>query len=363
MSAPRVTVLMSVHNGGRYLRASIESVLAQTRRDFEFLILDDASTDDSAAQVESFSDLRMRLIRLPENIGLTRALNRGLREARGEFVARQDSDDLSAPQRLEKQIAFLDVHPEAPLIGSSARLIDAEGRSRGVRDLPHEPVAIRWLSLLDNPMIHTAVLARAAVIRDELGGYDESFPCCQDYDLWARTMIAHPVWNLRERLVSVREHASSISANRQAEARAMVRRVTRRLADAWLAALALDDAEIALLAAFRGHLWPEQVEPFHDLLRDVDAGFARTFSEAEGDASVARARASAFARIGYNLIARDRAMALGELLRAVRASPAQARKFPWLRMAALFVLGDAARKLAGSRCGWVAAIRNVRARR
>ena len=160
MTAPRVTVLMSVHNGGRWLRAAIESVLAQTWRDFEFLILDDASTDDGVAQIEAFHDPRMRLMRLRENIGLTRSLNVGLREARGGLIARHDADDLSAPERLAKQVEFMDAHPEVQVVGTQVRLIDAQDRSRGVRDVPPDPVSIRWLSLLDNPIIHTAAMFR-----------------------------------------------------------------------------------------------------------------------------------------------------------------------------------------------------------
>jgi hypothetical protein len=346
VSAPRITVLMSVHNGGRWLHAAIESVLAQTWRDFEFLILDDASTDDSVAQVEAFRDPRIRLIRLPENIGLTRSLNAGLREARGEFVARQDADDLSAPSRLEKQIAFLDAHPEVPLVGTQGRLIDAKGRSRGLRDLPMEPVAIRWLSLLDNPIIHTAAMFRVAIIRDEFGGYDESFPCCQDYDLWARVLARHPAGNLAERLVSVREHGGSVSATRQPEAREMVRRVARRLAVAWLPRLVLDDEAVALLCAYRQHLAPAEVAPFHALLARVEAEFAAQFPEARTSGDLARTRASVLARIAYNLLTHDRRLAVAELRRALQASPGNATRLPWLRMAALFVFGKHARRLA-----------------
>jgi glycosyltransferase involved in cell wall biosynthesis len=344
MTTPRVTVLMSVHNGGPWLRAAVESVLVQTWRDFEFFILDDASTDDSAAQIEAFRDSRIRLIRLPENIGLTRCLNRGLREARGEFIARQDADDLSAPSRLEKQLGFLEAHSGVPLVGAQARLIDERGHSRGARDLPCEPVALRWLSLLDNPIIHTAAMFRTSVIRDELGGYDESFPCCQDYDLWARVLVRHPAANLTERLVSVREHGGSISATRQAEAREMVRRVVRRLADAWLPELKLDDVELALLCAFRGHLAPEKVAPFHALLARIDTEFAARFLEARASRDLARTRAEVFARIGYNLIERDRALAVADLWKAVRASPGIIARLPWLRILGLFALGGNARR-------------------
>jgi glycosyltransferase involved in cell wall biosynthesis len=344
MSTPRVTVLMSVHNGGRWLRPAIDSVLAQTWRDFEFLVLDDASTDDSAAQIEAVRDPRIRLIRLPENIGLTRSLNRGLREARGEIIARQDSDDLSVPARLEKQIALLDQHPEVALVGAQAWLIDAESKSRGLRDLPLESLSVRWLSLLDNPIIHAAATFRTAIIRDELGGYDESFSTCQDYDLWARVLARHPARNLAARLVSVREHATSISATRKEEGRTMVRRVMRRIADRSLPQLALDDADIALLYAFRRHLAPDEVPAFRALLAGCDEEFARQFPEAATSRDLARTRAGVLARIGYNLLTRDRIGAVVQIAAAVREHPTTLRQIPWLRAAALLVLGDRARR-------------------
>lgn len=342
MSSPRVTVLMSVHNGGRWLRSAIDSVLNQTWRDFEFLVIDDASTDDSVAQIESFRDERMRLIRLPENIGLTRSLNIGLREARGELIARHDSDDLSAPERLAQQVAFLDANTDVALLGAQARLIDAEGHSRGTRDLPLEINSIRWLSLLDNPIIHTAAMFRTTVVRDELGGYNESFSCCQDYDLWARVLERHSARNLADRLVSVREHCGSISATRQEEARAMVRRVVRRLANAWLPQLALSDDEVALLCAYRRHLAPAEVPPFRALVARCDAEFAGRFGQTSAD--LARTRAAVFARIGYNLLTCDGALAVQQLFSAVRESPGTAMNIPWARVAALLLIGDRARQ-------------------
>ncbi len=335
MNPPRVTVLMSVHNGGRWLRAAIDSVLAQTWGDFEFLILDDASTDDSVAQIEAVRDERIRLIRLPANVGLTRSLNCGLHAARGEIIARQDSDDLSAPERLARQIAFLDSHPRVAVVGAQARLIDAEGRSRGNRDLPLEAASVRWLSLLENPVIHTAATFRTRVIREELGGYGESFPCCQDYDLWTRVMARREVRNLGERLVQVREHGGSISSTRRAEAATMVERVVRRVAPEFSA------DEVALACAFRRHLAPEEVPAFREMLTRWDS------LRPAGDlADLALTRAQVLVRVGYNLLTRDRRLAWGQIAEAMRVCPQVKHRIPWLRVLALSVLGDRARRLA-----------------
>ncbi|MGB8166710.1 MAG: glycosyltransferase [Chthoniobacteraceae bacterium] len=339
MNPPRLTVLMSVHNGGRWLRAAIDSVLAQTWGDYEFLILDDASTDDSVAQIEAVRDERIRLIRLPENVGLTRSLNCGLHAARGEIIARQDSDDLSERERLARQVAFLDRHPTVAVVGTQARLIDAEGKSRGDRDLPLEAASVRWLSLLDNPVIHTAATFRTKLIREDLGGYDETFPCCQDYDLWTRVMARREVRNLRERLVRVREHGASISATRRMEAATMVERVVRRLAPAF------SDREVALACAFRRHLAPEEVSPFHEMLARWDA--LQIPADAVGQADLALTRALVMVRIGYNLLTQDRRLAWRQIAEAMRIFPDVKRSIPWLRVIALLVLGERARRLTG----------------
>ena len=339
MTAPRVTVLMSVHNGGRWLRAAIDSVLAQTWTDYEFLIIDDASTDDSAGQIEAVNDPRIRFIRLPENIGLTRSLNVGLREARGEFVARQDADDLSAPERLEKQVAFLEAHAEVAVVGAQGRLIDAGGRSRGNRNLPLEAAGVRWLSLFDNPVIHTAAMFRMAVAREEFGGYDETFSTCQDYELWTRIAERHEVCNLPERLVTVREHRESISAVRRVEGPEMVRRVVRRILER--RGMALSAAEVETVVGFRRHLKTDEIAGFQRMINRWDG----TFPEASDD--LARTRAGVFVRVGYNLLCENRSTAVGQLVEAIRAFPPIVTEIPWPQVVALLLLGERARRLAG----------------
>ena len=212
---PRVTVLMAVYNGAAYLREAMDSILAQTFRDFEFLIVNDGSTDDSRAIVASYNDSRIRILDNPENIGLTRSLNRGLAEARGELIARQDADDVSYPRRLEMQVSFLDSHPHLALVGSQARFINEEGKPTPSRLWWKATTAagIRFQLLFDSPFIHTAVLFRRKIIWDALGGYDESFKTSQDFELWSRVLTAFDAANMKEILVEFRSHPASTSAN------------------------------------------------------------------------------------------------------------------------------------------------------
>ena len=156
MSNPRVTVLMAMYNAAAHLQAAIESVRAQTFADFEFLIVDDGSTDDSAAIAEGCGDKRIRVIRNAQNRGQTACLNQGLAEARGEWVARQDADDLSAPERLAQQLAHMKAQPETALLGTGAWQIDGDGRTLGQVHVPTEPWAIRWQNLFDNSFLHSA---------------------------------------------------------------------------------------------------------------------------------------------------------------------------------------------------------------
>jgi glycosyltransferase involved in cell wall biosynthesis len=345
VSAPRVTVLMCVHNGGAHLRPAIESVLAQTWRDFEFLIIDDGSTDTSVDVVRSFADPRIRLLRNEQNLGLTCSLNVGLREARGEFIVRQDADDLSVPQRLERQVGFLASVPKVPLLGSQARLIDGVGHSRGNRDLPLDPISLRWESLFDNPLIHSAVIFRRAVVLEEFGGYDESFPCCQDYDLWTGIMERYPVVNLPDRLVSIREHSQSVSVRRKVEASEMVRRVVTRSLAQTLPNAALRESEIDVLCRYRTNLKANELSVFRALFLKLDGEFRRVVPEAAGHRDLARTQARELARVAYNLITEDRLLAASEFVGAIRRSPGIVSQQPWLRIAALFVLGAGARGL------------------
>jgi Glycosyl transferase family 2 len=208
---PLVTVLLAVHNGERHLREAMDSILAQTHRELEFLVIEDGSTDSSREIVESFDDSRIRLVANNANLGLARSLNVGLDLAQGAYIARQDADDLSDPSRLERQVALLGKHLDVALVGTAYRRIDDEGVVFAERDVPQHDLAIRWRLLFLNAFSHTSVMFRRGALAD-VGTYDEAFHYAQDYDLWSRIAETHRAAGIADRLVSYRSSPTSMTA-------------------------------------------------------------------------------------------------------------------------------------------------------
>jgi glycosyltransferase involved in cell wall biosynthesis len=208
---PTVTVLMAVHNGARHLRDSVESILTQTYSDFEFLIVDDGSTDGTADILDSFADSRIRLLQNENNLGLSASLNRGLRESRGGLVARQDADDVSEPSRIERQVAFMNAHPSIAVVGTAYRKINGEGRFIANRALPPDPLTLRWHLLFYCPFVHGSVIFRRRAA-DDLNGYDTNLVYSMDHDLWSRLALRRPVANLPDVLFQYRVWDGSLTA-------------------------------------------------------------------------------------------------------------------------------------------------------
>jgi hypothetical protein len=262
-SIPRISVLMTVFNAGRHLDASVRSIVTQTFQDWEFLIVDDASTDGSAEVAESWAvkDKRIRLIRNGSNKGQTPCLNQGLREARGVWVARQDADDLSHPLRLTRQFERVTIKPELDLLGTCGRIIDGADRLCGLLDMPLTGGSIRWSAALLNPFLHTSVMFRRDVVLEEFGGYDESFRISQDYDLWLRLTARKKSANLPWRLVCYRNLSTALSKTGRETAYDEARRISER-GETESFGRELSAGERRLIASFREGLNPADRQAF-----------------------------------------------------------------------------------------------------
>ena len=201
-----ITVLMPVYNGSPYLPDAIESILAQTFFNFELVAIDDASTDRSAAILAAYGekDGRIRFFRNDENQGLIATLNRGLDLARGEYVARMDQDDVSLPQRLERQIAFMENHPDVGVCGTWVRTM-------GERDetwaYPSGSDEIKCSFVFESVLAHPSAMLRRSHFGAGGFRYDEGFSHAEDYALWARCAKVMEFANIPEVLVEYRIHA------------------------------------------------------------------------------------------------------------------------------------------------------------
>ena len=167
---PKVSVLMPVFNGMPYLGEAIDSILNQTFTNFEFIIVDDCSTDDTVKFIESYQDPRIRLFHNQKNLGQTSTLNEGLKCVKAPFVARIDADDVSYPDRLEKQVRFLEESgQEMVLVGSDMEVIDAEGKFVKYLDRPSDDGDLRFCLLFGSPISGGTMMIRTDLLRDHLG--------------------------------------------------------------------------------------------------------------------------------------------------------------------------------------------------
>jgi glycosyltransferase involved in cell wall biosynthesis len=213
-TAPLVTVLLAVRDGERYLRTAVESVLRQTMSDLQLLVVDDASTDGTAAILEGVADHRVRVLRNDAQLGLAGSLNRGLDEARGAFVARLDADDVAMPSRLERQLRRLSEDPGLAVLGSAVLELDDEGRPGRLHEMPAGPNAVRWAALFGSPFFHPAVVVDRGVLDRHGLRYDTGFGESEDYELWSRLLDVAEGDNLAEPLVLYRVHSGQATQRR-----------------------------------------------------------------------------------------------------------------------------------------------------
>ncbi|MEO5377937.1 MAG: glycosyltransferase [Magnetococcus sp. DMHC-6] len=257
MNAFPVTVLTSVFNGAVYLDAAIASILAQSFTNFEFILIDDASTDATPHMLAKWArrDARIVLVRNDSNMGLTRSLNKGLLLARGEWIARQDADDISMPQRLEKQLAFLANHPEVGILGTGIIVIDNQGNKEQKSYInPTNHTAICWRLLSDNPFFHTSVIFRRELVLE--CPYDITWRFGQDFDLWRRLLQRTKGANLPKPLVYYRCHTDRVSIIHGQQQQHISLQIAQQQCTQLLPNLSLSMQEILAIRMFIRSVWP-----------------------------------------------------------------------------------------------------------
>lgn len=209
MKTPKVSVLMPVCNGEKYVKAAIESILNQTFRDFEFIILNDGSKDKSAEIISSFKDARIKFIDNGKNLGLVPTLNTGLDLATGEYIVRMDGDDISVKNRIAKQVAFMDKHKGIGACGSSYYML--RGTKKAVADYPKKDKEIKCFLLFNSPIAHPSVIIRASQLKKIK--YSSDYIYCEDYDLWSRLSENSELANLSNKLLIYRMHENQITGS------------------------------------------------------------------------------------------------------------------------------------------------------
>ena len=229
MATPVVSVVMPVRDGERFLRAAIDSVLAQTLADFELIIIDDGSNDSTPAILAEAARRDPRIVVVTKGrVGIVAALNVGLAMARAPLVARFDADDIALPERLALQVEAMQREPARGLLGGFAETIDENGLSLGIRKPPVSHEALLAALGRDSPFIHSTIMFRTDTVR-ALGGYRAALEAAEDYDLWLRMAERTRIANLPATLVRYRVHRQSQTGRKEVRI-AFSARLARRAA-------------------------------------------------------------------------------------------------------------------------------------
>lgn len=269
-----LTVLMPVYNGEAFLAECMESILNQAYKDYIFLIIDDASTDGSREIVRSFGDPRIQLVELPEHVGQVRAMNKGLARTGTPLIARMDADDISKPQRLIRQVAFLKTHPNVGICGTFATTFGSKERERW--SYPCDAPDIKVKLLFECSLVHSSIVMRRDYLERYNLKYDTRLDHSYDWELWQRAARHFDLGNIPEYLVDYRIHKQSVSATTLE----LQGPTAEKLDDISLAMLNLDDHPLRQIhrdVAFetfkvknRDKAFLHQVKEWFDTLREAN---------------------------------------------------------------------------------------------
>lgn len=279
MSAPpAVTVVMTVYNGARYLEEAVCSILGQTLKDLELLIVDDASDDATPELLAGFAkaDARVRVLTNEVNTGTCAATNRALGVARGRYIAIADADDASAPHRLQRQAAFLDDHPEVGIVSSRIRCMDPEGRPMPTQDgRPTEAATVHWTLMFRCCVAHGASMVRRS-LHGQMRGYDPAYDYAFDYAFFLKASRVTQIVNLPEALLSVRIHSASVSHRFQARQFEYSLRAQQAALSAWLGRSVDQKTTQALTHLYKGTT-PHAAYRAWKVLAELHRGFESRF--------------------------------------------------------------------------------------
>ncbi|MEX2612059.1 MAG: glycosyltransferase [Gaiellaceae bacterium] len=278
-TAPLVTVLLAVSNGERYLETALESVLRQTVSDLDLLVVDDGSTDATPAILKGIRDSRMRVLRSEDRQGLASALNRGLDDARGRYVARLDADDVAFPHRLERQLRRMVSGSPVAVVGSAVMELAGAGRAGDVHAMPSGAAAVRWAALFSSPFFHPSVLVDREVLDRHRLRYDADYLESEDYDLWTRLLAHADGDNLTEPLILYRVHPGQASHARRDLQQAFQRRIALREIGRVAPGLSHERAELAWRVGASEPIEPERLQNAAAAFLELLSGFERSLQQ------------------------------------------------------------------------------------
>ena len=208
---PLVSVIMPVFNAEQFVEQAIASILAQSYKKLEFLIIDDGSKDSTVEKIIQFKDSRIRLLTNEKNLGIAASLNKGIVESKGKYIARMDADDISLQDRIEKQCNFMEENPQIGILGTGYYEIDKNGERKQTYIYPEDDIEIKWKLLMGPIFPHPTVMLRKKVLVDHKIYYNVKYPATQDYELWSRLIHYTDGTNLPIPLLEYRHHYKSFS--------------------------------------------------------------------------------------------------------------------------------------------------------
>ena len=200
MKSSKISVIMAVYNGMPYVRQAVKSIIEQSYKNFEFIIVDDASTDETSNFLKSLKDKRIKIINNSKNIGLAASLNEALKVASGQYIARMDADDISSSKRLETQLRYMEGHPQIALCGCWVDLINKDGKVIGEKKYPLKDQDIKNALKWYQPVVHPTFMAKNNFYK-EMRGYNKLFDYAEDYELLVRAMKKYKFANISKKLL------------------------------------------------------------------------------------------------------------------------------------------------------------------